>query len=84
MWQIITAMLVFFMQTGFAMLCSGFVRAKNTKNILLKNILDACVGAIGFWSIGCALGCCPRGRRFVRCVVHRHVASPRVAIGREA
>jgi Amt family ammonium transporter len=56
MWQILTAMLVFFMQAGFAMLCAGFVRAKNTKNILLKNILDACVGALGFWSIGCALG----------------------------
>jgi len=44
--------LVFFMQCGFAMLCAGSVRQKNVKNILLKNILDACGGAIGFYLIG--------------------------------
>mmetsp|Transcript_16517 Transcript_16517/g.42135 ORF Transcript_16517/g.42135 Transcript_16517/m.42135 type:complete len:472 (-) Transcript_16517:82-1497(-) len=55
MWLIVMAVLVFFMQTGFAMLCAGLVRAKNTKNILLKNVLDACVGALGFWSVGYAL-----------------------------
>lgn len=47
--------LVFFMQAGFAMLCAGSVRQKNVKNIMLKNILDACGGALGFWSIGFAL-----------------------------
>jgi Amt family ammonium transporter len=46
--------LVFFMQTGFAMLCAGSVRQKNVKNIMLKNLLDACGGALGFWSIGYA------------------------------
>lgn len=40
------------MQAGFAMLCAGSVRAKNVKNIMLKNILDACGGAIGFYTIG--------------------------------
>jgi len=55
MWLIVASVLVFFMQTGFAMLCAGLVRAKNTKNILLKNVLDACAGALGFWSIGYAL-----------------------------
>lgn len=40
------------MQTGFAMLCAGSVRQKNVKNIMLKNILDACGGAIGFFTIG--------------------------------
>ena len=44
--------LVFFMQAGFAMLCAGSIRAKNVKNIMLKNILDACGGAIGFWTLG--------------------------------
>ena len=34
------------------MLCAGSVRAKNAKNIMLKNLLDACVGALGFWSFG--------------------------------
>jgi Amt family ammonium transporter len=45
---------VFLMQAGFAMLCAGSIRAKNVKNILLKNLLDACGGAIGFWTVGYA------------------------------
>jgi Amt family ammonium transporter len=45
---------VFFMQAGFAMLCAGSVRQKNVKNIMLKNLLDACGGAIGFFTIGFA------------------------------
>jgi len=45
---------VFCMQAGFAMLCAGSVRSKNVKNIMLKNLLDACGGALGFWSIGYA------------------------------
>jgi ammonium transporter, Amt family len=40
------------MQTGFAMLCAGSVRAKNVKNIMLKNLLDACGGALGFYLLG--------------------------------
>lgn len=46
---------VFLMQSGFAMLCAGSVRSKNVKNIMLKNLLDACGGALGFWSIGYAI-----------------------------
>ena len=44
--------LVFFMQAGFAMLCAGSVRSKNTKNILIKNVLDACVGALAWFYLG--------------------------------
>lgn len=44
--------MVFLMQAGFAALEAGSVRAKNTKNILLKNLLDACVGAVIWWSLG--------------------------------
>jgi len=44
--------LVFLMQSGFAMLCAGSVRQKNVKNIMLKNLLDACGGAIGFYTVG--------------------------------
>lgn len=43
---------VFLMQAGFAMLCAGSVRQKNVKNIMLKNLLDACGGAIGFYTLG--------------------------------
>jgi len=51
-WLIMCGVLVFFMQCGFALLEAGTVRAKNTKNILLKNMLDACIGAVIWWSIG--------------------------------
>ena len=43
---------VFFMQCGFGMLEAGNVRLKNTKNILLKNLLDACLGAVIWWVCG--------------------------------
>lgn len=51
-YHLFAAALVFFMQAGFAMLCAGSVRAKNVKNIMLKNLLDACGGALGFWALG--------------------------------
>jgi len=49
---LVVGCLVFFMQAGFGMLEAGTVRAKNTKNILLKNMLDACIGAMIWWSFG--------------------------------
>jgi Amt family ammonium transporter len=53
--------LVFLMQAGFAVLSAGSIRAKNVKNILLKNLLDACVGAVVYylWGYGLAydIGC---------------------------
>ncbi len=54
-WLLVTAFLVFFMQAGFAMVESGFVRSKNTTNILMKNVLDACVGGLFFWAFGYAI-----------------------------
>ena len=51
-WLMVCGFLVFFMQCGFALLEAGSIRAKNTKNILFKNLLDACVGALVWWSVG--------------------------------
>lgn len=52
LWTCIAAFLVFIMQAGFAMLESGFTRAKNAINIMMKNILDFCIGTIAFLAIG--------------------------------
>jgi len=52
---LVMATLVYFMQAGFAMLCAGSIRQKNVKNILFKNLLDACGGALGFWTVGYAV-----------------------------
>jgi len=46
--------LVFFMQTGFAMLCAGSIRSKTVKNVLLWNLLDSCGGGLAFWVTGYA------------------------------
>ncbi|MEN6349482.1 MAG: ammonium transporter [Syntrophomonas sp.] len=51
-WTLIAAFLVFFMQAGFAMVETGFTRAKNTGNILMKNLMDFCTGSLIFWLIG--------------------------------
>lgn len=51
-WITICTILVFFMQAGFAMLETGFTRAKNAGNIIMKNLMDYCVGSILFWFIG--------------------------------
>lgn len=54
-WVLLGAFLVFFMQAGFGMLEAGFIRAKNTCNILTKNFLDFCMASLGFFLIGYAL-----------------------------
>ena len=51
-WMLLAAMLVFFMQPGFALVEAGFTRTKNTANILMKNILDFSLGSLLFAAIG--------------------------------
>ena len=51
-WLMFGATLVFFMQCGFAMLEVGYVQQKNTKNILVKNVFDASIGALCWWLSG--------------------------------
>ncbi len=49
---ILAGAMIFFMQSGFAMLCAGSVRLKNVQNTMLKNLLDACGAALAFYVIG--------------------------------
>jgi Amt family ammonium transporter len=54
-WTLVAAALVFFMQAGFAMVETGFTRAKNAVNIMMKNLMDFAVGSLAFWAIGFGL-----------------------------
>ncbi|SCI13793.1 Ammonia transporter [uncultured Clostridium sp.] len=51
-WVLLGAVLVFFMQAGFAMVETGFTRAKNSGNIIMKNLMDFAIGSTIFWFIG--------------------------------
>ncbi len=51
-WVLLGAALVFFMQAGFSLCEAGFTRAKNTGNILMKNLMDFCIGTPCFWLVG--------------------------------
>ena len=54
-WVLVGAALVFFMQAGFAMVETGFTRAKNAGNIIMKNLMDFCIGTCTFILIGFSL-----------------------------
>lgn len=54
-WTLVAAALVFFMQAGFALVESGFTRAKNAVNIMMKNLMDFSIGSLAFWAIGFGL-----------------------------
>ena len=51
-WVLVGAALVFFMQAGFAMVEAGFTRAKNSGNIIMKNLLDLSIGSVIYWFVG--------------------------------
>jgi Amt family ammonium transporter len=54
-WILVAAILVIFMQAGFALVEAGMTRAKNVSNIMMKNLMDFCVGAIVFFAVGYAI-----------------------------
>lgn len=54
-WVLLAGVLVMFMQAGFAMLTAGFSRAKNSCNMLMKNLMDFCFGTITYWAVGFGL-----------------------------
>lgn len=51
-WLAVCTVLVFFMQTGFAMLETGFTRQKNSCNIIMKNVMDLSIGSLFYWFVG--------------------------------
>jgi Amt family ammonium transporter len=53
-WTLVCTAMIFFMQSGFALVEVGSVRAKNAQSILIKNCFDSAVGCIGFWLVGYA------------------------------
>ena len=55
LWTLLAAFLVFFMQAGFAMVETGFTRAKNAVNIMMKNLMDFSLGSLAYWAIGFGL-----------------------------
>ncbi len=63
-WFLMGAALVFFMQCGFAMVEAGFTRAKNTGNIIMKNLMDFCLGTVAFYLVGYNL-LCGVGNKFI-------------------
>lgn len=54
-WVLLAGFLIYIMQAGFAMVESGFTRAKNAGNIMMKNLMDFCIGSIVYWLIGFGL-----------------------------
>ena len=55
LWVLMAAFMVFLMQAGFGMVEAGFIRSKNAANVLMKNVLDFCFAALGFFVFGYAI-----------------------------
>jgi Amt family ammonium transporter len=55
LWILLAAILVFFMQAGFGMVEAGLIRSKNAANVLMKNLMDFCFAALGFYMFGYAI-----------------------------
>ena len=54
-WVLVATALIYFMQAGFALCEAGLTRAKNTGNILMKNMMDFCIGTPCYWLVGFGL-----------------------------
>jgi ammonium transporter, Amt family len=61
---LISAVLVFFMQAGFALVEAGLTRAKSVANIMMKNLMDFCAGAVAFFAVGYAIAFGSGGNAF--------------------
>jgi Amt family ammonium transporter len=67
-WIVVAAILVMFMQAGFALVEAGFTRAKNAGNIIMKNVMDFSLGSLTYWAFGFALAYGGSGHRRLSCV----------------
>ena len=56
LWVMVAGFLIFFMQAGFALVETGFTRAKNVAHTMMMNLMVFCIGAVGFWLTGFAFG----------------------------
>ena len=76
-WVLLGAAMVFFMQAGFSLCEAGFTRAKNTGNILMKNLMDFCIGTPCFWLFGFGImfGAGQRGRRLAGSRHHARITA---------
>ena len=65
LWTMLAAFLVFFMQAGFAMVEGGFTRAKNSCNIMMKNLMDFAIASLAWWAVGFAFMFGGEGNGFI-------------------
>lgn len=84
LWTCIAAFFVFFMQMGFACVEAGLTRAKNTCNIMMKNLMDFCIGSIAFWAIGFSLMFAPSVTGFIGDFSHAFLDPDKLAKAGEA
>ena len=69
-WFLIGAAFVFWMQAGFAMVEAGFTRAKNSGNIIMKNLMDFCIGTVMWFLIGASLMLTAAdGTEYIMCII---------------
>ena len=54
-WILVAATLVLFMQAGFSLVEAGMIRAKSVANVMMKNLMDLCLGALAFFAVGFAI-----------------------------
>ena len=54
-WVMVTALIIFTMQTGFVLIETGVLQEKNKVDVLVKNVIDLCAGGLGYWAFGFAL-----------------------------
>ncbi len=76
LWVLLAAFLVFFMQAGFALVETGFTRAKNVAHTMMMNMMVFCIGALGFWICGFAFEFGAVNHTYAATAISRAQSSP--------